>query len=381
MILAPATIGIIGGGQLGRLFTQAAQELGYQVCVLEPDQHSPAGSVADHHIIANYDDHIALAELSQKCAVITTEFENISAPALELLAKNSLVRPQGSAVAIAQDRILEKSFIQSCGLRTAPYGAITTSSEIALAVKNIEFPCLLKTARFGYDGKGQMTVHNIDEVRDGFAHFNHTTCVLEQRIDLACEISVILGRNSQGESRCFPVAENTHSDGILHKSIVPSRIDEALQKSAQVAAIRIADKLDYIGVLAVEFFISTTGELLVNEIAPRTHNSGHYTLDACITSQFEQQVRMVCDLPFGDVSLLTPVVMINLLGHYWGQQPEKTQPHWQAIHASSATKLHLYAKKQARQGRKMGHYCTLASSLDVAEEEAEKVFLAIVNND
>lgn len=381
MILAPATIGIIGGGQLGRMFTQAAQDLGYQVCVLEPDQHSPAGSIADQHILANYDDESALEQLSEQCAVITTEFENISAPALELLAKNSLVRPQGSAVAIAQDRILEKAFIQSCGLRTAPYGAITTSSEIAPAIKEIEFPCLLKTARFGYDGKGQITVHNMDEVREGFAHFNHATCVLEQRIDLACEISVILGRNSQGESHCFPVAENTHVDGILHTSIVPSQVDEALQKSAQAAAIRIADKLEYIGVLAVEFFISQQGELLVNEIAPRTHNSGHYTLDACITSQFEQQVRMVCDLPFGDVDLLSPVVMVNLLGDYWGKEPEKTQPHWDVIHRSAATKLHLYAKKQARKGRKMGHYCTLAPQLDNAEKEAHRIFQSLINND
>ena len=381
MILAPATIGIIGGGQLGRLFTQAAQDLGYRICVLEPDQYSPAGAIADQHIVASYDDETALKQLSVQCAVITTEFENISAPALKLLGKNSLVRPQDSAVAIAQDRILEKAFIQSCGLRTAPYGAITTSSEIATAAKAIEFPCLLKTARFGYDGKGQITVHNMDEVREGFVHFNHAPCVLEQRIDLEYEISVILGRNRQGETRCFPVAENTHINGILHKTIVPSQVDKALQHSAQAAAIRLADKLDYIGVLAVEFFISKQGELLINEIAPRTHNSGHYTLDACVTSQFEQQVRMVCDLPFGDVDLLSPVVMINLLGDCWGQEPEKTQPHWDAVLSSPMAKLHLYAKQQARQGRKMGHYCTLATQLDVAEAEAELVFKNIVNKD
>ncbi len=370
MILPGATIGMLGGGQLGRMFTIAAKDLGYRVCVVEPDVHSPAGQLADEHIIAAYDDEAALKQLADSCAVVTTEFENISVPALQWLAQKTLVRPSAEAVEKAQDRIVEKAFIRSCGLLTAPYGMITTSSEIATAVDEITFPCLLKTARFGYDGKGQVTVHSIEEVREAFANFNRAACVLEQRIDLELEISVILGRNSSGEAHCFPVAENIHIGGILHKSIVPARIDKSISKAAQTAAIRIADKLDYIGVLAVEFFVSKQGELLVNEIAPRTHNSGHYSLDACITSQFEQQVRMVCNLPFGDTQLLSPVVMVNILGDLWGDD----QPNWQALLSSSASKLHLYGKKEARPGRKMGHFCTLATDIETANPHADTIF-------
>ncbi|MEE9351299.1 MAG: 5-(carboxyamino)imidazole ribonucleotide synthase [Thiotrichaceae bacterium] len=369
-ILPGATIGMLGGGQLGRMFTIAAKDLGYRVCVVEPDIHSPAGQLADEHIIAPYDDEAALQQLANTCDVVTTEFENISAPALQWLAEKTLVRPSAEAVEKAQDRIIEKAFIRSCGLLTAPYGAITTSSEIAIAVEEVEFPCLLKTARFGYDGKGQVTVHNIEEVREAYAHFNSAPCVLEQRIDLEIETSVVLGRNSSGEAQCFPVAENIHIDGILHKSIVPPRVDETISKAAQTAAIRIADKLNYIGVLAVEFFVSKQGELLVNEIAPRTHNSGHYSLDACITSQFEQQVRMVCNLPFGDTSLLSPVVMVNMLGDLWGDD----QPNWHPLLSSATSKLHLYGKKEARPGRKMGHYCVLANDVETANHNADAIF-------
>ena len=370
--LPGATIGMLGGGQLGNMFTTAANDLGYRVCVVEPDIYSPAGQIADTHIIAPYDDSDALQQLADNCAVVTTEFENISAPALKWLAEKTQVHPAAAAVEKAQDRIIEKAFIHECGLLTAPYGKITTSSEITTAVEKVTFPCLLKTARFGYDGKGQITVNSIEEVKAAFAKFDSAPCVLEQLIDLELEISVVLARNTAGDSRCFPVAENIHVDGILHKSIVPARVSEAISQSAQVAAIRIADKLDYVGVLAVEFFVSTKGELLVNEIAPRTHNSGHYTLDACITSQFEQQVRMVCGLPFGDTTLLTPVVMINILGDLWGNG----QPNWDSILSSPSSKLHLYGKREARPGRKMGHFCTLAkdNDIDSAIKEADTIF-------
>lgn len=370
MILAGSTIGMLGGGQLGRMFTIAAKNLGYRVLVVEPDENSPAGPLADEHIIAAYDDETALQRLAQSCDVVTTEFENISAPALDSLAKHTLVRPSAAAVEKAQDRIVEKDFIRQCGLLPVPYGVITTSSEIATAIKEIEFPCLLKTARFGYDGKGQVTVNNIEAVRTAFANFNSAPCVLEQRIDLEIEISVVLGRNSQGESHCFPIAENIHVDGILHKSIVPARIDTSIDKAAKAAAKRIADKLDYVGVLAIEFFVSQKGELLVNEMAPRTHNSGHYSLDACVTSQFEQQVRMVCDLPFGSTKLLSPVVMVNLLGDLWGDD----QPRWGALLSSSSSKLHLYGKKEARLGRKMGHFSTLSEDIEMAIQEADAIF-------
>ena len=370
MILPGATIGMLGGGQLGRLFAMSARSLGYRVCVLESDPNSPAGQIADAHIQAAYDDIDALKRLGEMCDVITTEFENIPAEVLESLAEKTLVRPNAAAIINAQDRIIEKAFVRECGLLTTAYGVIETSSDIAIAVEEIEFPCILKSARLGYDGKGQVTANNTEEVREGYKRLGGIPCVLEQKADLDTEISVILGRNSQGDSQCFPVAENIHHDGILFKSIVPARVDENIVVAAQVAAKRIADKLNYIGVLAVEFFITKQGALLVNEIAPRTHNSGHYTLDACVTSQFEQQLRMVCDLPFGDTRLLSPVVMVNMLGDLWGDD----QPNWQELLSSPATKLHLYGKKAARAGRKMGHYCVLAKNTDIANIEAEAIF-------
>jgi 5-(carboxyamino)imidazole ribonucleotide synthase len=376
MILPPATIGMLGGGQLGRFFAMSARSLGYTVHVVEPDPYSPAAQIADKHIQAAYDDKEALQQLRESCAVITTEFENIPASVLDYLAEKTLVRPNAASMSNAQDRIDEKAFIKACGLLTAPYGVIRTSSDIATAIKAIAFPCILKTARFGYDGKGQITANNIDEVRQGFAILGNIPCVLEQKVNLETEISVILGRNQAGESECFPVAENIHHDGILFKSIVPANVATHLTEAAQIAAKRMANKLDYVGVLAVEFIITQQGVLLVNEIAPRVHNSGHYTLDACITSQFEQQLRMVCDLPFGSTKLLSPVVMINILGDVWNdvESNHPSQPNWQALLSSSQTKLHLYGKTVPRIGRKMGHFCVLAEDTKTAEQEAKILF-------
>ena len=370
MILPGATIGMIGGGQLGRMFVIAAKYLGYNVIVLEPGENSPAGQVADEQIVAAYDDPEALAIFSERCDVITTEFENIPASVLEKLSQTTLVHPSAEALSRTQDRIVEKEFIRSCGLLPVPYGAIRTRSEVAIAIDAIEFPAILKTARFGYDGKGQITVNTPDEVVEAYQSHRSVDCVLEQRVDLECEISVVLARNEQGDTQCFPVSENVHKDGILFQSIVPARVDEEMARAAQVAAKRIATKLDYVGVLAVEFFVTKQGALLVNEIAPRTHNSGHYTIDACVTSQFEQQVRTVCNLPFGDTRLLSPVVMTNLLGDIWGD----TQPNWIKVFNSPSSKLHLYGKAAAREGRKMGHFCTLADSVDDAITEATNIF-------
>ncbi len=374
-ILPGATIGMLGGGQLGRMFTTAARTLGYQVIILEPDPNSPAADFADEHIQAQYDDESALKILGEKCDVITTEFENIPAKTLQLLNKFCPVHPKASAVEIAQDRIVEKAFILECGLLPVPYGVIKTQSDIAKATDKITFPAILKTARFGYDGKGQQTVNDKETLESAYKNTGQVACVVEQRVDLDCEISVILGRNANGESQCFPIAENIHKDGILFQSIVPARITDSIANAAQVAAIRLADQLDYIGVMAVEFFITKQGELLVNEVAPRTHNSGHYTLDACVTSQFEQQVRMICDLPFGDTALLNPIVMTNILGDLWGSNNQ--QPNWNALLQSDKTKLHLYGKHDARVGRKMGHYCTLADDIDFAINESNKIFMQL----
>ena len=371
MILPGATLGMLGGGQLGRLFTIAAQSMGYKVVVLEPDTKSPAGQLADKHIIAAYDDQAALEKLGKLCDVITTEFENIPAAVLRKLAQYCPVHPSADAVEKAQNRIVEKAFILSCGLLPVPYGVITTKSEIADAIAAVDFPAILKTATLGYDGKGQQVIHHAEEVEKAFMAANQVPCVLEQRIDLACEVSVILGRNKKGETICFPLAENIHRDGILFQTLAPARVEDHLIRSAQTAAKRMADKMDYVGVMAVEFFVTKQGELFVNEMAPRTHNSGHYTIDACVTSQFEQQVRMICNLPFGDVRQLSPVVMTNLLGDLWGDQP---QANWQEILESHSSKLHLYGKEEARIGRKMGHFTTLLADLEKAQKEANKVF-------
>lgn len=361
---------MLGGGQLGRMFTVAARTLGYRVIVLEPDLHSPAAQFADEHITAPYDDETALTLFGKACDVITTEFENIPASTLEFLTQYCPVRPSAAAVKMAQDRIVEKEFVRACSLSPVPFAAIRKMEDIAAADASIQYPAILKTARLGYDGKGQVTVRSASEAEAAFTQLGEVDCVLEQRVELEREISVILARSTSGEVRCYPVAENEHRNGILHQTIVPARIDTQLAEAAQAAATRMAEQLAFVGVMAVEFFITKQGELLVNEMAPRTHNSGHYTLDACLTSQFEQQVRMVCELPFGDTRLLSPVVMINLLGDVWhGEQPD-----WLALLQSANTKLHLYGKREARPGRKMGHYCTLTPDIDTAIEEAGRIF-------
>lgn len=364
---------MLGGGQLGRMFTMAARTLGYHVVVLEPSPSSPAGQLADQHIIAAYDDEAALRAMGEQCDVFTTEFENIPAQTLTLLADYAPVRPAANAIETAQDRIVEKQFVRDCGLHPVPFAIIRQLSDIPAVEQSVRFPAILKTAQLGYDGKGQITVSSVSEAETAFRQLQQVPCVLEQRVELACEISVILARSIAGEAQCFPVAENVHRDGILHQSIVPARVDETLAQSARSAAQVIADKLDFVGVMAVEFFITRQGELLVNEIAPRTHNSGHYTLDACHTSQFEQQVRMVCNLPFGSPCLHTPVVMTNLLGDVWGDE----QPDWSALFHYPENKLHLYGKQQARPSRKMGHFCTLNQDIDQALQQAETTFNAL----
>ncbi len=369
MILPGSTLGMLGGGQLGRMFTVSAQTLGYRVIVLDPDPHSPAGRIADKHLQADYRDENALRQLQQQCAAVTTEFENIPAATLRQLAEYILVRPAAGAVEVAQNRIREKTFIRDAGLQTATFAVISGPEDINTACHAVSYPAILKLAELGYDGKGQIIVDNPASVKTAFETLGKRPCVLEEKIALDREISVILARNYQGQSRCFPVAENEHRSGILHKTIVPASLHESLTSRAQQMAICLADAMNYCGVLAVEFFMSRQGELLVNEIAPRTHNSGHYTLDACRTSQYEQQLRMLCDLPFGDVQLRSPVIMMNLLGDLWQGQA----PAWEKLLADSRVKLHLYGKHEARPGRKMGHFNFLCDDA----EQAEALFTAL----
>jgi 5-(carboxyamino)imidazole ribonucleotide synthase len=366
-ILPGSTLGILGGGQLGRMFVSAARTMGYEVMVLDPDPHSPAGSMATEHLQAEYTDRHALERMAQHCAVITTEFENVPADALDYLSSKLPVHPSAQALAVTQNRISEKRFIQSLGLATSPFIAIETEADLA-QVDQLVYPAILKTATLGYDGKGQIVCANADSVAAAFKTLN-TPCVLEQRINLKMEISVVLARSETGECYCFPVAQNEHVNGILDVTMVPADMDDALQKKTQQAAQVIARGLNYCGVLAVEFFISNTGQLLVNEVAPRPHNSGHFTLDACYCSQFEQQVRMICGLPAGNGELHTPVAMLNVLGNVW---PPQGQPSWNEVIEIDRAKLHLYGKKSARIGRKMGHINFLADSVASALESVAK---------
>ena len=366
-ILPGATLGVLGGGQLGRMFCVAARTMGYNLVILDPDEESPAGRIADKHIKAGFTDNAALDELASLCDVITTEFENVPAESLRYLAKSKPVYPSAESLEIAQNRDREKQYAKSAGLKPVPYQKISDGNDLDSAAQTTGFPAILKSATMGYDGKGQAVVEDSDELKKAYAEMGHAECVLEKKINLLIEISAIVSRNPKGESVAYPISENQHRNGVLHMSIVPARVDDAIADEAKKQALALADKMQYVGILAVEYFVSTDGELLFNEMAPRPHNSGHYTKDACVTSQFEQQVRMMCGLPPGETRLLSPVVMVNLLGDLW-------DPEWDSILNQSGIKLHLYGKKEARPGRKMGHFNALDEQLDKAIKTAEQVF-------
>jgi 5-(carboxyamino)imidazole ribonucleotide synthase len=362
MILPGATVGVLGGGQLGRMFTLQARTMGYGVVVLDPDPVSPAGSVANRHIRAPYDDERALSDLSASCAAITTEFENVPATALESLARSSLVRPPVEAVATSQDRIAEKTFLQRHGIPTARFHPVRDLRELKMAVAGLRLPALLKTSRLGYDGKGQALVGSEEDAVRAFQRFGSVPCVLEERVELESELSVVLARGADGDVAPFPVAENRHRDGILETSVVPARVPDAMAREARDLATSLAEEMEYVGVLGVELFVASGSRLLVNEMAPRPHNSGHYTLDACSTDQFEQQLRALCGLPLAQPWLLSPVAMINLLGDLWTDG----EPRWEEALRRPGVRLHLYGKAEARPGRKMGHLNCLASDPDRA---------------
>ena len=368
MILPPATLGMLGGGQLGRFFVSAAHELGYKVWVLDPDRNSPAGQLADRHLCVPYDEYVALDELAAGCAAITTEFENVPADTLDYLAKFVPVRPSAAAVAVCQNRIVEKTFLRDNGLPHGPFTAIRNEEDIRSADAEL-FPGILKVARFGYDGKGQATVHSREEALAAFGHFKGEACVLEQRLPLDYEVSVVLARDGEGRVRCFPTGENRHTRGILDVSIVPAHTGAGVGSDAEDVAARIAEQLGYIGTMGVEFFVSR-GRLIVNEMAPRPHNSGHYTLDACVTDQFEQQVRALCGLPLGEARAHSSAVMVNLLGDLWYDGDHYREPDWARLHAVPNLKLHLYGKHHARPGRKMGHFTVVGEDPAAVREAA-----------
>jgi 5-(carboxyamino)imidazole ribonucleotide synthase len=374
MVILPGnTLGMLGGGQLGRMFVIAARTMGYEVIVLDPDANSPAGKMASFHLEAAYSDRDALDYLAQHCAAISTEFENIPADTLEYLAQFLPVHPSASALRIAQNRVLEKDFFSTLGLNTATYLAIDSKADIE-AAKSFEFPAILKTATLGYDGKGQVICESFDELCAIYEKIGGRACVLEKKINLIREVSVVLCRSESGVIDWFPVAENEHLNGILDISVAPAELSRDMTDEVTQAACRIADGLDYCGVLAVEFFISAEGQVLVNEMAPRPHNSGHYTLDACETSQFEQQVRMMCGLAAGSSRQHTPVAMWNILGDIW---PQDGTPEWNEVIQQASAKLHLYGKTEARAGRKMGHINCLASDTSAARQLLTRIKLKL----
>jgi len=369
VILPGATLGVLGGGQLGRMFTVAARTMGYHVIVLDPDPDSPAGRIADEHLHASYGDEWALRQLAEACEAITAEFENIPAATLRELERHCPLRPSAAALETTQDRICEKTFVEHTGIPTTPYRVVRHAAHLEQAVTGLTPPYILKRSCLGYDGKGQVPVADLDQARAAFCALGEVPCVLEERVSLRQEISVILVCGTRGDCVSYPLAENVHRGGILEMTLVPARVETGLARAAVDAGLRLAAALEYCGVMAIEFFITEAGELLVNEIAPRPHNSGHYTLDACVTSQFEQQVRMLCGLPAGSTRLLSPVVMVNLLGQVW----EGGGPDWGALFARPEVKLHLYGKREPRPGRKMGHLCSLSADLGLARVTAAEV--------
>jgi 5-(carboxyamino)imidazole ribonucleotide synthase len=365
VILPGASLGLLGGGQLGRMFAVAARTLGYGVTVLDPDPAPPAAEFATAHLRAAYDDPAALEEIARTCAAVTTEFENAPAAALDAIAQRTIVRPAGSAVAIAQDRRREKAFFAASGLPLGAFAVVDSPADIERALAAVRLPALLKTARLGYDGKGQARIEKRGDIARALAQWKNVPCVLEELLSLEREVSVVLARSADGAIAAFPVAENRHAAGILDVTIAPARVSAALAAEALHLAARVAAGLDYAGVLAVEMFV-VDGKLLLNEMAPRPHNSGHYTIDACRTSQFEQQVRVLCGLPLGDPSQHSPAVMVNLLGDIWADG----EPRWEALLRHAGAHLHLYGKREARPGRKMGHVTVCEASLERALEVA-----------
>ena len=375
----PATwLGVMGGGQLGRMFAHAAQAMGFKVAVLEIEQDCPAGQVADDVIIGAYDNAAALAQMAGRCAAVTTEFENVPGPSLATLAQKIFVAPSAACVSIAQDRMAEKRFFEACapvsGVSTAPHLLIESADDIA-RVPEYLLPGILKTVRLGYDGKGQQRVHSREEALSAFKEMNGVPCVLEKMLPLAVEISVLAARGVDGRSVVYPIAENVHRDGILFTTTVPApNVLPACAERATAAALVIIDELDYVGVLCIEFFVLQDGSLVVNEMAPRPHNSGHYTIDACVTSQFAQQVRAVARLPLGDPRQHSPAVMLNLMGDCWftDDGDQAREPDWNDVLATPGANLHLYGKAQALRGRKMGHLTFVAPTLALAQEGVQR---------
>ncbi|MGJ7919324.1 5-(carboxyamino)imidazole ribonucleotide synthase [Neobacillus sp. LXY-4] len=364
VILPGQTIGIIGGGQLGRMMALAAKAQGFRIAVLDPVEDSPCGQVADYKVVGAYDDLEAIGRLADISDVITFEFENIDADALKSISNRAYI-PQGTEVLeITKDRIKEKTAIQAAGIDVAPFAVIQTKQEIYDNIKVLGFPSVLKTSRGGYDGKGQLVIKSEADIAETDSLLEFGSCVLEKWMPFTKEVSVIVARSAKGETAVFPVGENIHINNILHQTIVPARISEAARDNALKAALQLVESLGMVGTLAVEMFVMEDDSIFINELAPRPHNSGHYSIDACETSQFEQHIRAICNWPLGSTSLLRPAVMVNILGEHQASLLENIQ-------TLSNWKIHLYGKKEAKTGRKMGHVTLLRDTVEEAILEAD----------
>lgn len=367
-ILPGSTIGVLGSGQLGRMFTIAARRMGYRVHTFSPDQDTPTGQVADVEITASYDDLDAVRSFAQNVSAVTFEFENVPASTVAAVAEFAPVRPGGEVLHITQHRLREKTFLFDAGLPVTPFRRIQSLDELAQAATELGLPAVLKTAGFGYDGKGQFTIRSAGQLTEAWESIGEQEAVLEAFIPFEREVSLVAARSEDGSFVHYGLVENRHTNHILDLTIAPARVDIRVEREAIEIGRTILEKLDVIGVLCVEFFIKGDGTLLINELAPRPHNSGHFTVDANVASQFEQQLRAVCGLPLGSVQQLTPAVMGNLLGDLW----DDGEPDWAAATSISNVKLHLYGKLAARPGRKMGHLTAVASSTEKALADVER---------
>ena len=375
MIQPGKTIGVLGGGQLGRMFAHAAERLGYRVHIYEPEANGPAGEVSEMETNRPYTDIEALTAFAKSVDVVTYEFENIPAEPLWAIEKHVQLHPHWNVLETCQNRMREKNWLLKNNFSPVPFAEVEAGDDLAAAIRKMGLPCVVKTADFGYDGKGQIKVADDASLAKAVASFTKQRCVIEKFIDFKCELSVVVARSSTGEVKAFPVAENIHTKHILDFSIVPARVPAETAAAAEKLALAIVEKLGVVGLLAIELFLTDRGELLVNELAPRPHNSGHWTLDACATSQFEQHVRAVCGLPLGDVSVVAPVVMVNILGDAWKWQGGQIAgpPDWAAVLSHPRAKLHLYGKKEPRVGRKMGHFTVTAATAGAALEAAREL--------
>jgi 5-(carboxyamino)imidazole ribonucleotide synthase len=365
-LLPGATIGVMGGGQLGRMFAGAARRMGYRVHTFSPEANGPAAQFSDCATVARYDDEAAVTKFARAIDVLTFEFENIPAATIDWAAREQIVRPRGEVLLIAQNRLREKEFLSSAGFPVAPFRRVASNADLTKALEAIGRPAILKGAAFGYDGKGQQRIDPGTDPTAVWAVRQEEECVLERVVDFEKEISVIVARGLDGERAVFPVCENLHREHILDVTFAPARVDDRVGSAARALACAVAASLDLVGLLAVEMFLRNDGRLIINELAPRPHNSGHWTIEGCVTSQFEQHVRAVCGLPLGATELLRPAAMVNLLGSVWS----KGEPNWTAALKEANVHLHLYGKREPRPGRKMGHLTALAGTVEEAATSA-----------